>query len=284
LKLAAVVNDTSDVGNWTTSAAGIPPAANALLWDDSASLYWDNDTQKVLHPQDGNAWAVLSGVANGTRALAVSDSLAGRWIRPYGAPAPEGGATISPFVSGFEVQAHYKVGRADRAVDLVDFMWAGFMLDDPRTTNSTFIEGYSNDGSLSYPAYPNGDARVSHAHGWATGPTSSLSFLGAGIQLTAAAGLTWKVAPALGSLEIIQAGYVTPLGAFAVDWRNDTSAFAGTFETPEDTTGVFELAITPGWTKLTLDGPGGSTELDVSGQSTATVDGLAGGKYNVSIS
>ncbi|KAF7536430.1 hypothetical protein G7054_g4570 [Neopestalotiopsis clavispora] len=196
--LAGVVNDTSDVANWTISAAGIPTAANALLWDDETNLYWDNDTQKVLHPQDGNAWAVLSGVANGTRASAISDALAGRWIRPYGAPAPEGGITISPFVTGFEVQAHYKVGRADRAVDLVGFMWADYMLDDPRTTNSTFIEGYSSDGSLAYPAYPDGDARVSHAHGWSTGPTSSLSFLGAppardggGSDVEAGAGAGW---------------------------------------------------------------------------------------------
>ncbi|ETS79712.1 hypothetical protein PFICI_09565 [Pestalotiopsis fici W106-1] len=282
--LAGVVNDTSDVANWTTSAAGIPSAANALLWDDETSLYWDNDTQKVLHPQDGNAWAVLSGVANGTRASAISDALAGRWIRPYGAPAPEGGITISPFVTGFEVQAHYKVGRADRAVDLVGFMWADYMLDDPRTTNSTFIEGYSSDGSLAYPAYPDGDARVSHAHGWSTSPTSSLSFLGAGIQLATAAGQTWKIAPALGGVESIQAGYETPLGAFAVDWRNGTCGFAGSFETPEGTVGSFEVAVTPGWTKLLLQGTGGTTEVDITGESVAVLSDIAGGKYSLSIS
>lgn len=284
MTLAGVVNDTSDVSNWTTSAAGIPPAANSLLWDDETSLFWDNDTQKVLHPQDGNAWAVLSGVVNGTRAAAVSDALAGRWIRPYGAPAPEGGITISPFVTGFEVQAHYKVGRADRAVDLVGFMWADYMLDDERTTNSTFIEGYSSDGSLAYPAYPNGDQRVSHAHGWSTGPTSSLTFLGAGLQLVTAAGQTWKIAPALGGVESIQAGYETPLGQFAVDWCNTTNRFTGSLQTPEGTTGSLEIAVTAGWTKLSLQGTGGTTEVDITGESLAVVNDIAGGTYNVSIS
>ncbi|KAK9775622.1 putative Six-hairpin glycosidase-like protein [Seiridium cardinale] len=283
ITLAGVINDTSDVGNWTTSAAGIPPAANSLLWDDESSLYWDNDTQKVLHPQDGNAWAVVAGVANGTRAEAISDALAARWIRPWGAPAPEGGVTISPFVTGFEVQAHYKVGRADRAVDLVEFMWADFMLDDPRMTNSSFIEGYSNNGSVHYPAYSTTE-RVSHAHGWATGPTSSLSFLGAGIQLTGAAGQTWKIAPALGGLESLEAGYETPLGTFAVEWQNSTSGFNGSFETPDESTGVFQVSITPGWTKLSLSGPGLDSEVDVTNQSSASIDGLAGGKYAVSIS
>ncbi|KAH6658223.1 Six-hairpin glycosidase-like protein [Truncatella angustata] len=283
ISLAAVVNDKSDVGNWTISAAGIPPAANDLLWDESVSLYRDNDTQQVLYPQDGNAWAIISGVANGSRAEAVSDSLAARWIRPYGAPAPEGGETISPFVSGFEIQAHYKVGRADRAVDLTEFMYADFMLDDPRMTNSSFIEGYSTNGSLHYPAYKN-DPRVSHAHGWATGPTSSLSFLGAGIQLLAAAGKTWKIAPALGGLTSLEAGYETPLGAYAAEWHNSSCGFTGRFETPEGTSGSFDIAIGPGSTKLSLDGPGGITEVDVTNEAVVSVDGLAGGKYTVTIS
>lgn len=35
--------------------------------------------------------------------------------------------------------------------------------DDPRMTNSSFIEGYSTNGSLSYAPYSN-DARISYAH------------------------------------------------------------------------------------------------------------------------
>jgi hypothetical protein len=283
ITLASIMNDTSNSTGWATSADGIPPAANALLWDDETKLYWDNDTQKVLHPQDGNAWAVISGVANGTRAAAISDSLEGRWIRPYGAPAPEGGVTISPFVSGFELQAHYKVGRADRAVELIEMMWADFMLDDPRMTNSTFIEGYSNDGSLAYPAYQN-DPRVSHAHGWATGPTSSLSFLGAGLQLTTAVGQTWKIAPALGGLESLKSGFQTPLGDFSVSWYNTSCAFLGVFETPEGTLGDLEMLVTPHWTNFSLDGPDGTTDIDVTNQSTVSIKDLAGGKYVITIS
>lgn len=283
IALAGFVDDTSDVSSWNASAAGIPPAANELLWDDSANLYKDNDTSAVLYPQDGNAWAILSGVATGSRAEAVSTALAERWIRPYGAPAPEGGATVSPFVSGFEIQAHYMVGRADRAVDLVEFMWADFMLDDARMTNSTFIEGYSTDGSLHYPAYAN-DPRVSHAHGWSTGPTSSLSFLGAGIRLTGGAGATWKIAPALGGLRELDAGYESPLGAFAVSWRNSTCGLTGSFTTPAATTGVLELPVSDKAAKVTLTGPDGAQQLlDVSALSVATFENLAGGEYTVRV-
>lgn len=99
-----------------------------------------------------------------TPAEAVSDALKARWVRPCGAPAVEAGQTISPFTTGFELQAHYVAGHPDYATDLMEFMWADYMLDDPRMTNSTFIEGFSTDGTPLYPVY-NYDPRVSHAHG-----------------------------------------------------------------------------------------------------------------------
>ncbi|KAG9241134.1 hypothetical protein BJ878DRAFT_396192, partial [Calycina marina] len=58
----------------------------------------------------------------------------------------------------------------------------GFMLNDPRMTNSTFVEGYATSGELKYAPYAN-DARISHVHGWSTAPTSLLSFYVAGLHL-----------------------------------------------------------------------------------------------------
>ncbi|KAI0123958.1 Six-hairpin glycosidase [Xylariales sp. AK1849] len=113
----------------------------AILWAASTPLYSDHDTGTSLHPQDESAWAIVAGVATGARAQVISDALANRWIRLYDAPAPEAGETISPFAARFELQAHYMVGRADRAVNLMEFI--------------TFIEGYSTNGSLHYPAYIN---------------------------------------------------------------------------------------------------------------------------------
>ncbi|KAJ8115067.1 hypothetical protein ONZ43_g4753 [Nemania bipapillata] len=138
LKLAAIMNDTSESSRWELSAAGIPIAADNLLWDESVSLYRDNDTiaygsPATSYPQDGNSWAVIAGIANGTRAAAISDALKARWIRPYGAPAVEAndGDTISPFATGFELRAHFMAGHPDSALDLMEFMWADYMLDDP---------------------------------------------------------------------------------------------------------------------------------------------------------
>ncbi|PBP21761.1 hypothetical protein BUE80_DR007188, partial [Diplocarpon rosae] len=242
LQLADAVGDTSNRSYWSSVMAGIKSAANAKLWDPAQNLYFDNDTGTSLHPQDGNSWAVISGIADAARAAAVSTALASRWIRAYGAPAPEAGSIISPFASGFEIQAHYLAGSPQRAVDLMEFMWADFMLDDPRMTNSTFVEGYSTDGSLGY-VYAN-VARLSHAHGWATGPTSALTLLGAGLQLVTAVGATWLVQPRLGGLKRLTAGYETPLGEFAAEWRElDGGVVTGTFHTPQGTEGTLIIPV-----------------------------------------
>jgi hypothetical protein len=81
-------------------------------------------------------------------------------------------------------------------------------------TNSTFIEGFSADGSLHYAPYTN-DPRVSHSHGWSTGPTSLMTFYVAGIHLTSSMGETWMISPTMGDLTTAEAGFVTPLGNFA---------------------------------------------------------------------
>ncbi len=173
IELAQIENDPTTADRWAQLASGIQAAAIPLLWQPSVGLFRDNETT-TLAPQDGNAWAVKSGLVTSPSQVAqISSALQARW-GPYGAPAPEAADAVSPFISGFELEAHFMANRTDTALALVRNMWADFMLDDPRMTNSTFIEGYSVTGELHYAPYAN-DPRISHAHGWATGPTSSLT-------------------------------------------------------------------------------------------------------------
>ncbi|KGO69255.1 Six-hairpin glycosidase [Penicillium italicum] len=271
LNLAAVLNDTSVQHNWTSKARTIKAAANKLLWDNTTGLFRDNETT-TLHPQDGNVWAVK---ANLTQSLSqtrrISQSLRKRWGK-YGAPAPEAGnTTISPFIGGFELQAHYIAGNSNSALDLLRREW-GFMMDDPRMTNSTFIEGYSTDGSLHYAPYAN-DPRVSHAHGWSTGPTSVLTNYAAGLRLKSAAGATWSIAPQPGNLTSVNAGFATNLGAFAVAFevRNGTYRHLR-FSTPVGTTGD---VVFPGETGTLINVNGVKVSLSAGGVAS----GLAGGNW-----
>ena len=173
--LASIVNDTSSMNSWKTLAAAIPPAAQARLWQQDVGLFRDNDdANTTLAPQDGNAWAIKSGIVKDpAQAVQISAGLQARWTE-WGAPAPEAQEAVSPFASGFELEAHFMANRTETALALIRSMWADVMLDDPRMTNSTFIEGYSASGDIHYPPYAS-SSRISFAHGWASGPTGSLT-------------------------------------------------------------------------------------------------------------
>ena len=243
ISLATDLNDSSVISGYTTYASKIKMAANARLWDPKASLYRDNDTKPLttLHPQDGNSWAVISNLTDSPAMnKAISTALAKRWGK-YGAPAPEAGETVSPFISGFEIQTHFLAGQPQLAVELMKFMWGDFMLDSPHVTNSTFIEGYATDGSLHYAPYTN-DPRISHAHGWATGPTSALTFYTAGLRITAPAGKTWIIEPQLANLTDVSAGFTTTLGAYSVNITVNAGEMAIAFDTPLSTSGMVVIA------------------------------------------
>ncbi|KAK4995551.1 hypothetical protein LTR66_004664, partial [Elasticomyces elasticus] len=286
LTLAAALNDTSVTDSWSAYASGIKSAANALLWNETVGLYQDNETTTLM-PQDGNCWAVVSGLTlNSTQDRRISSGLAARWT-PYGAPAVEAQNAVSPFISGFELQTHLLAGNASAALDLIRLEW-GFMLNDPRMTNSTFIEGYSDDGRLHYAPYTN-DPRISHAHGWATGPTSTLTFYIAGIQLLSAGGATWRIAPRLGDLNTADAGFVTSLGSFSAQ-TNATNAgeFDIDFETPEGTMGAVSVLYPSCAGTMTLvetEGRCDDVVIDVltgaDDGGDIEVDGLVGGRWKV---
>lgn len=245
------------------------------------NLFKDNDQGSTVYPQDGNSYALLSGLVNDTsRASAISAALAARWIKPYGAPAPEAGSTISPFASGFEVRGHYAAGHPERAVELMEFMWADFMLDSPYVTNSTFIEGYSTNGSLIYSPYPNNAARISHAHGWSTAPTSALTMMGVGLTYTSGGGKAWVIEPALGGLQQAAAGFSTPLGMFSSNWTN--AGKNGEFETPAGTNGTLIINAINGTTSVSVNGPAVNRTMGYT-KGIAEFSSLPGGSYTITV-
>lgn len=275
--LAVILGDDSVVSLYDTAASKLKTAANTLLWDEAQGLYIDNE-DTTLTPQDGNSWAVISNLtASADQNVLITNNLQARW-GAYGAPAPEVDSvplTISPFATGFELEAHCLAGDATAAVDLMRLQW-GFMLNDPRLTNSTFIEGYSADGSLHYAPYPL-DQRVSHAHGWSSGPTNVLSRYIAGIILTGPAGKTWHIQPMLGGLTSVDAGMSTNLGLFAVVVQGSGGAISAfSFQTPAGTTGDVVL---PSGTVGSLANAAGETVRLVGG----TAVGLSGGSWKLAI-
>lgn len=263
--LAYAVNDTSHIASWSNASTAIASAANTLLWDSTASLYKDNETT-TLHPQDGNVWSVISGIASANQSTAISAALAARW-GPYGAPAPEAGSTVSPFISGFELQAHFLAGQPQRAIDLMRFMWADFMLDDPRMTNSTYIEGYDTSGALHYPAYAD-DARISHSHGWSSGPVLALSTFAAGLHVLNAT--SWVAHPQPGNLTNVEAGFRVGHESYAAKYSVTADGTRYTFSTPAGTQG-----------SLFLDSPSCNGKVTIVGSVSDAGDGHSKSKRGI---
>lgn len=268
----AVGEDDSPLQSWAETAFKIKTAANELLWDDETGLYIDNETT-TLSPQDGNSWAIVSNLTTSpSQNSRISNALSARWS-PYGATAIEAKDAISPFISGFELQAHLLADNTAAALDLIRLQW-GFMLDDPRMTNSTFIEGYAVNGDLHYAPYTN-DPRVSHAHGWATGPTSTLTFYIGGIHLLSAGGQTWEMSPRLGDLKAVDTGFSTRVGEFSSQVNGsdvgDITGFG--FTAPVGTSGRVRL---PGVSGALRSQDGRFVEL-VDGEAT----GVAGGSWTL---
>ncbi|KAL9620008.1 MAG: hypothetical protein Q9160_005385 [Pyrenula sp. 1 TL-2023] len=290
LTLASALNDASVASNWTSTASTIKSAIQSRLWDSPSSLFRDNDTLPLttLHPQDGNVWAILANTTDSpSQNSAISDALYARWT-PYGPPAIEAADAISPFISGFEIQAHFLAGRTDRALQLIRYMWADFMLDDPRMTNSTFIEGYSSSGELHYAPYKN-DPRISHAHGWATGPTSALTFYVAGLTIVDGGGSTWRMAPNPGDLTDVEAGFSTTLGAFSAKLQTTDGVLTNyNFSTPQGTKGSVSVLYPSCAGKMMVEETSGrcptqTVDVEDGGQEgRIEVQGLDGGDWSVS--
>ncbi|KAL8902529.1 MAG: hypothetical protein Q9207_004627 [Kuettlingeria erythrocarpa] len=207
-----------------------------LLWCEESGMYGDNvgrrgcGGREECTPQDGNSWALFSGIIgrNRTRRHEVSENLRKRWTR-YGAPATEFPNVISPFASSFELLAHCAAGNHDAAVELTELMW-GYMLDGEGFTNSTCVEGYRIDGDIQYPAYWS-SARNSHAHGWSTGPTMVLLTEILGIHLQTPLGRTFSIEPHLTKwLKNARGGFATGLGRFEVVLRRMKGKDAGRVE------------------------------------------------------
>jgi hypothetical protein len=287
--LATWINDTSSLNTtWLGRASALQTAINKYCFDTSYGAFKDNATDTQLHPQDANSMAVLFGIVNSTSraAQSISSRLTENWS-PIGAVAPELPENISPFISSFEIQAHLKIGRADRALELIRRSW-GWYQNHPNGTGSTVIEGYLVNGTFGYRSsrgYGYDASYVSHAHGWSAGPTSALTEYIVGLTVTGPAGITWALRPQFGGLKNAEAGFMTNLGKFQAHWTWNDDAYELTFTTPTRTSGqvalpYLEKEIRP---KISLNGKKLLEDSMKLWDGKVLID-LAGGVYAIKVS
>ncbi|KAK0451165.1 Six-hairpin glycosidase [Desarmillaria tabescens] len=273
--LANYIGDKSLSAAWGASATALKAKYNEAFWVKSAGMYRDNLTT-TLYPQDANSLAVLYNLTlSDDQKVAVSEGLERDW-NDLGPVSPELPDTISTFISGFELQAHFEAGQDSRALDLLRREW-GYMLYTNLSVQSTFLESFTANGSLGYLSsrgYNYDPSFTSHAHGWSTGPTSALTFYVLGLTITSRQGATWSVNPHVnGGLPRAEGGFETALGWFGVRWALKNNQFLMEINTPEGTSGQVKI---PREGTVVVD----EVTVNVCAHSEIT---LNGGKHSVSI-
>lgn len=224
--LAQWVGDGTASTRWTARAKALAAATDAAFWDGHA--FTDTTTDRATHPQDGNAFAVLSGVASHAQALSALDWLAGHDWRDYGNTiadtnnwdGPDWGYQASdrvyPFISYYELVARFELGLDTSAFDLLRREW-GYMARDSRGTMWETIGPFGGPPTDDHPSYDSG---------WSSGGAPALTQYVLGVEPTSPGFATFTVTPHPGDLQWAEGDVPTPRGAIHVQWhRFGTAVF-----------------------------------------------------------
>jgi alpha-L-rhamnosidase len=240
--LATAAGDTTDAAAYTSDAAALKTAINGNLYDSSTGLYYLSKTDTTTVAQDANSLAVLYGVAPASDdATLLAGLKTDLWTTPYG-PKPFTGSTyssvISPYATGYEVDASLSANDTADAESLLDTVW-GDMINpsDPDYTGTMWENISASNGQVGF------GSSSSLAHGWSTTPVSALSGYFLGVQPATAGYATWTVEPHPGDLSWAEGNVPTPHGSIAVDWagQSGTGEFSMQVTAPSGTTGTIAV-------------------------------------------
>ncbi|KAF3761761.1 family 78 glycoside hydrolase [Cryphonectria parasitica EP155] len=290
--LAEWIGDTANSTLWLSRASSLQNATLEYCFDFSYGAFKDNATATTLHPQDANSMSVLFGLvdADSDTAQSISSRLTENWT-PIGPNSPELPGNISPFISGFEVQAHLTAGQTERALQLIRDSW-GWYLHNPNGSQSTVMEGYLINGTFGYRwarGYDNDFSYPSHSHGWSSGPTSALTEYVLGLSVTGRVGSTWSFAPQFGNLSFAEGGFSTSLGKFSAAWTTGgggAGGYTARVNTPTGTLGNLTLPVVEQGVLPTVNVDGQEVEatwLRKSGVvfDTVLVSDVKGGNHSI---
>ena len=221
--LANAAGDATDAAAYTNAAATLKSAINAHLYNGGNGLYYLSNADTGTVAQDANSLAVLYGVAPASDDATILAALkTDLWTTPYG-PEPFSGsgysATVSPYVSGYELDARLADDDTADAEALLTTVW-GHMISAGTAETGTMWENVS--GSNGQPGL---GSSTSLAHGWSTTPVSALSGGVLGVQPATAGYATWTVQPQPGDLSWAEGSVPTPHGAIGVDWSGENGAY-----------------------------------------------------------
>ena len=225
---------TADAATWSSQAVALKASINADLFNAGLGVYQLSSSNNGTHaatavPQDANAEAIVYGVAPPGDVSGILSYLKEQSVGNVRSAAVQPDANystiISPFVTGYELDARFAAGDTNDALALTNLMWAQMVNQSGPFYTGTLWEKLGQNGQDT-------DSNASLAHGWATAPVSAFSSYLLGIQPTGPGYSTWSIAPQPGDLSWAQGQVPTPSGTPIVSrWqKSDASSNTSSFE------------------------------------------------------
>jgi len=249
----------ADAETWSAQAAVLKERINATLFDPARGVYKLADRDNQNHPgnavpQDANSEAIVFDIAPASARAGIlsylRDNLWGEFGPQPFSPDANYSTVISPFVTGKEVDARFAAGDADGALDLIHLMWDQMVDESGPYYTGTVWEKLNQDGT-------DVDANASLAHGWASGPVSSLSGYLLGARPVTAGYKSWIIEPQPGGdVKWAQGRIPTPSGDIVSRWSRGAGnrSFTLTMSAPEATSGTIVIPLLGRSRPIAMDG------------------------------
>ncbi|KAG0645590.1 hypothetical protein D0Z07_8650 [Hyphodiscus hymeniophilus] len=251
--MATYLGHRQDAARWSARSMVVAAAINTYNFDSSVGAFFDGscgDTYCATHAQDGNSLSILSGAANVTRATSALAYLAAHNARFYGNAFYDndvvaGGYSqrVYTFISYFEIEARFKTGLADSALEEIRRLYGWMEANDP---GITMWEGIGQGGQ------PYEGAFTSLAHGWGTGVVPALTNYVLGVMPQGPGFSIFSVKPIPGDVQWAKGVVPTPHGPIYVAWDSNQAV------------GLFYLSVSaPTGTKGAVSVPVGNSSVPV---------------------
>jgi hypothetical protein len=238
VKLARWMGYRSDAMLWETRANDVSRVFTAAFWDPHAGAFRDTTIDSAAHPQDGNAFAILSGLATPDQAKSALAYLWSHNARSYGNTITDSASwddhawgyqsseRVYPFMSYYEVLARFAGGDDYGAVDLIRREWGYMLANGPQSTMWETIGAF---GGPPFDLTPSWDA------GWSSGAAPALTDYVLGVQPTSPGFATFTVKPHPETLTSASGTVPTPHGDISVSWKAILGKVVVTVKAPPGT-------------------------------------------------
>jgi hypothetical protein len=235
VSIAGWLGQKTEAAAWQSRVAPLAAAFGPAFWDPSVGAFKDATDGAVVHPEDGNAFAVLAGLASPVQARSALVYLMAHEWQPYGAAIADNNVwdgfpwgdnasmRVYPFISYFEVLARFQSGLDASALDLIRREWGYMLANGPQSTMWETIGPYGSPPVDSVPSFD---------HGWSSGAAPALTNYALGVTPASPGFGSYLARPHPGGLKWARGTVPTPQGPILFSWAYGNARITARISAP----------------------------------------------------